>query len=159
VTWDGQDTADVDRAALREHAAVIFQDYLHYCLPARDNIAHAAVIFQDYLHYCLPARDNIALGRHERFHDRDAIRAACDRAGIAEMLARLPDGMDTMLGAQFHGGVDISVGQWQRVALARVFFRDASFVVLDEPAAALDAKAEHELSRGSTSCSPAARCS
>jgi ATP-binding cassette subfamily B protein len=53
--------------------------------------------------------------------------------------------MDTMLGAQFHGAVDISVAQWQRVALARVFFRDASFVVLDEPTAALDAKAEHEL--------------
>jgi ATP-binding cassette subfamily B protein len=124
VTWDGQDSARVDRAALREHAAVIFQDYLHYCLPARDNIA---------------------LGRHERFHDLDGIGAACDRAGIAEMLARLPEGMDTMLGAQFHGGVEISVGQWQRVALARVFFRDAAFVVLDEPTAALDAKAEHEL--------------
>ena len=124
VTWDDQDTTRVDREALREHAAVIFQDYLRYCLPAHDNVA---------------------LGRHERFHDLDSIQAASERAGVAAMLSRLPDGFQTMLGPEFHGGVDLSVGQWQRVALARVFFRDAPFIVLDEPTAALDAKAEHEL--------------
>ncbi|MBV9798100.1 MAG: ABC transporter ATP-binding protein [Solirubrobacterales bacterium] len=124
VTWNGQDTAKIDRGTVRENAAVIFQDYLRYCLPARDNIA---------------------LGRHERFRDLDAIERAAERAGIAEMLGRLPDGLQTMLGPEFHGGVDLSVGQWQRVALARVFFRDAPFIVLDEPTAALDARAEHDL--------------
>jgi ATP-binding cassette subfamily B protein len=64
---------------------------------------------------------------------------------IAESLSRLPTGYDTILGPAFFGGVDLSIGQWQRVALARVFFRDAPFIVLDEPTAALDAKAEHEL--------------
>ncbi len=124
VLWDDVDTAQPDRAALREHAAVIFQDYLRYSLPARDNIA---------------------LGRHERVHDLDAIQTASQRAGIADMISSLPEGFQTMLGPEFHGGVDLSVGQWQRVALARVFFRNAQFVVLDEPTAALDARAEHEL--------------
>src|SRR6185295_6536248 len=89
--------------------------------------------------------DNIALGRHERASDEPAIRAAAEQAGAAADLEALARGYDTQLGPAFVGGVDLSLGQWQKVALARVFFRDAPFVILDEPTAALDARAEHDL--------------
>jgi ATP-binding cassette subfamily B protein len=118
------DSATADRHALRRDVAVVFQDFLRYALPARDNIA---------------------LGRHERYDDEAAIRAAARRSGASEDLASLPSGFDTQLGPVFFGGVDLSLGQWQKVALARVFFRDAPFVILDEPTAALDARAEHDL--------------
>jgi ATP-binding cassette, subfamily B, bacterial len=124
VLWDDVDTAACDRGALRRGAAVIFQDFVRYALPARDNIA---------------------LGRHERFHEEEAIRAAAVRAGADDDVARLPDGYGTLLGPAFAGGTDLSLGQWQRLALARVFFRDAPLVILDEPTAALDARAEARL--------------
>ena len=124
VQWDGVSTADADRDALR---------------------ADAAVIFQDFIRYALPARDNIALGRHERHDDEEAIREAARRAGAHADIERLSRGYDTMLGPPFEGGTDLSQGQWQRLALARVFFRDSPFVILDEPTAALDARAEAEL--------------
>lgn len=124
VRWDGVDLAGVD------------PDQLH---------RRVAVIFQDFVRYHLPARDNIGLGRAEAAGDLDAIRRAARFAGVDEVLAGLSDGYDTMLGPEFEGGTDLSVGQWQRVALARAFFRDAPFVILDEPTAALDPRAEHEL--------------
>jgi hypothetical protein len=95
-----------------------------------------AVIYQDFLHYALPTRDNIGLGRHEHAHDLAAVTAAARQAGAHEFLTRLPDGYDTVLGPEFRHGKDLSVGQWQRVALARAFFRDVPFVILDEPTAA-----------------------
>jgi ATP-binding cassette subfamily B protein len=104
-----------------------------------------AVIFQDFARYLLPARDNVGLGRHEHFDDLDAIVAAAQRAGAHDFIAGLPEGYETMLGREFSGGWDLSIGQWQRVALARAFFRDAPFVILDEPTAALDARAEADL--------------
>jgi ATP-binding cassette subfamily B protein len=124
VLWDGTDLSDVDLDELRHSIAVIFQD------------------FQQYL---LPARENIGLGRHEHIGDLDAIVGAARRAGADEFLASLPDAYETMLGREFSGGYDLSIGQWQRVALARAFFRDAPFVILDEPTAALDARAESRL--------------
>jgi ATP-binding cassette, subfamily B, bacterial len=124
VRWDGIDLAGVD------------PDQLH---------RRVAVIFQDFVRYHLPARDNIGLGRAEASGDLAAIREAARFAGVDEVLSGLPAGYDTMLGPEFEGGTDLSVGQWQRVALARAFFRDAPFVILDEPTAALDPRAEHEL--------------
>jgi ATP-binding cassette, subfamily B, bacterial len=124
VLWDGVDTATVDADGLRRSVAVIFQDFLHYALPARDNIG---------------------MGRHAAAGDLDAIVAAASQAGADEFLAGLPKGYETQLGPEFEGGTELSVGQWQRVALARAFFRDAPFIILDEPTAALDARAEHEL--------------
>jgi ATP-binding cassette, subfamily B, bacterial len=124
VRWDGVDTARADRAALRDGAAVLFQDFVQYVLPARENVG---------------------LGRHERMGDELAIEAASRRAGAHDDLSELPDGYATLLGPQFQGGTDLSVGQWQRVALARAFFRDAPLVVLDEPTSALDARSEHAL--------------
>jgi ATP-binding cassette subfamily B protein len=124
VLWDGVSTAEADREALRRDAAVIFQDFIRYALPARENIA---------------------LGRHERAGDEAAILDAARRTGAHQDVERLPRGYDTLLGPAFEGGTDLSLGQWQRLALARVFFRDAPFVILDEPTAALDARAEAQL--------------
>lgn len=124
IRWDGVDVLDVDREELRESIAVIFQDFERYRLRAYDNIA---------------------LGRHERAADRDAVEDAAVSAGAHDLLSRLPRGYETILGKEFRRGVDLSVGEWQRVALARALFRDASFVILDEPAAALDARAEARL--------------
>jgi len=107
--------------------------------------ADVAVLFQDFLRYALPARDSVALGRHERYEDEAAILAAARAAGAHDDLAALPRGYETQLGPAFLGGIDLSIGQWQKIALARAFFRDASFVILDEPTAALDPRAEHDL--------------
>ena len=96
-------------------------------------------MFQDFIRYALSAGDNIALGRHERAGDTEAIVRAAEQAGADRDLSGLPEG------PAFIDGTDLSTGQWQRVALARAFFRNAPLVILDEPTAALDAKAEHEL--------------
>jgi ATP-binding cassette subfamily B protein len=124
VLWDAVDTATVDPAELRRSVAVIFQDFLHYSLPAAENIG---------------------MGRHQRIGDTAAIRGAAVHAGADSFLAELPKGYETVLGPEFEGGKELSIGQWQRVALARAFFRDAPFIILDEPTAALDARAEYEL--------------
>jgi ATP-binding cassette subfamily B protein len=124
IRWDAVDLADVDADELRDGIAVIFQDFERYLLPARENIG---------------------LGRNEQIADLDAIRAASERADADRFLADLPEGYETMLGREFAGGYDLSIGQWQRVALARAFFRNAPFVILDEPTAALDARAESQL--------------
>jgi ATP-binding cassette, subfamily B, bacterial len=126
IRWDGVDTATIDPAALRRQVAVIFQDFGRFHLTARENVG---------------------LGRPEAVHDLDAIRAAAEEAGADDRLVALPNGYETILGPEFIGGTDLSVGEWQRVALARALFRDAPFVILDEPTAALDPRAEHELFR------------
>jgi ATP-binding cassette subfamily B protein len=111
---------------------------------ARDE---TTVIFQDFLQYYLSAADNIALGRVEREPSPEAIDAAARQARADRFLAQLPDGYSTRLGRQFEDGHELSIGQWQRLALARAFFRGGGFLVLDEPTASLDPKAEHELFR------------
>lgn len=107
--------------------------------------SRVAVLFQDFVHYFLSARENISFGRWERTDDLEAVKTAARRAGADRFLEQLPGGYDTFLGPQFFGGSDISGGQWQRVALARAFFRDSELVILDEPTAALDARSEAEL--------------
>ncbi len=124
ICWDGVDLASVDPSAVRDHVAVIFQDFVRYQFSARDNIA---------------------LGRHTRFDDDEAAVAAARRASADGFLEALPRGYATRLGAQYWGGSDLSLGQWQRVALARAFFRDAPLLILDEPTASLDARTETEL--------------
>jgi ATP-binding cassette subfamily B protein len=104
-----------------------------------------AVIFQDFVRYLLTAGENVGVGRHERAGDAAAVEDAATRAGADRFVGRLPQGYDTLLGREFVGGYDLSVGQWQLLALARAFFRDASLVILDEPTAALDARAESQL--------------
>lgn len=105
----------------------------------------SAVLFQDFTRYKLPAADNIGLGRTDRIDDHQAVAQAARRAEADQFLSALADGYNTVLSTEFTGGADLSLGQWQRVALARVHFRDAPFIVLDEPSAALDPSAEAEL--------------
>ena len=108
----------------------------------------ASAVFQDYVRFEITARDNIIFGDLERRDDRPAMELAAAKSGAAEMIATLPGGFDTMLGRAFdETGQDISSGQWQRLASARAYFRDASVLVLDEPTAALDARAEVDVYR------------
>lgn len=110
-----------------------------------------AAIFQDFVHYELPARDNISFGAVEALHTPDAdqrIASAARRAGADEVLASLPNGLATPLSRRFAGGVDLSGGQWQRIALARAMTAveaGARVLVLDEPTAHLDVRAEADL--------------
>ena len=109
-------------------------------LPAADVRASVTVIFQDFVRYQMTLRDNITISAASGDESTAASSAGLDRTVLA-----LPDGMDTMLGRDLDEGVDLSGGQWQRVALARALYRDTPLIVLDEPAAALDPRAEHEL--------------
>jgi ABC-type multidrug transport system fused ATPase/permease subunit len=101
-------------------------------------------VFQDYVSYQLTAKDNIAFGDVCAGETRDRLDLAVRDAGIEDLIASLGDGYDTWLGRQF-GERDLSGGQWQRIALARAFFRNADLLILDEPTAALDPKAEQAL--------------
>jgi ATP-binding cassette subfamily B protein len=103
------------------------------------------VLFQDYVSYQFSARENIGIGRVERLDDTSAIAAAASKSGAATVIEGLPQGYDTVLGKWFDGGVNLSGGEWQKVALGRAFMREAQILILDEPSAALDARAEYEL--------------
>lgn len=134
VLWDGVDLRDMDPAQLRERIGAVFQDFMRYDLTAAENIA---------------------LGDPTAMHDRDRIRAAAERAGVHGPVSRLPRGYDTLLSRTFtdgtaggdpETGVELSGGQWQRLAIARAFLRDQrDLMILDEPSAGLDAVAEHEV--------------
>lgn len=104
-----------------------------------------SVTFQDYLHYMEPAWENIWLGDVTQPPDLGRIEAAARRSGADAVIQRLPDGYDTYLGSMFGSGKELSTGEWQKVALARAFFREASIVVLDEPTSSLDPLAEAAL--------------
>ncbi len=103
-----------------------------------------SVIFQDFSRYFLTAKENIALG-NQSFHDSDKVQDAARQAGADDFIQHLPYGYDTILGKWFDGGQELSVGEWQKVALARAFFRNSPILVLDEPTSAMDAKAEAQL--------------
>ncbi|MFB4313077.1 ABC transporter ATP-binding protein [Actinomadura sp. 21ATH] len=105
----------------------------------------SAVVFQDFLRYKLTAADNIAFGRPGEPAGDDGVRDAARMAGADGFVRRLPDGYGTVLSKEFSGGEDLSGGQWQKLAIARAFYRNAPFVILDEPTAALDPEAEEEL--------------
>jgi ATP-binding cassette subfamily B protein len=120
IRWDGVPLTGPRRTAARRHVCVVLQDFVRYEMPAYDNVV---------------------LG-HPRGDER--LDTALAESG-ADYLRALPDGLETMLSKEYRGGQDLSAGQWQRVALARAFHRDSPIIVLDEPASALDAKAEHDL--------------
>jgi ATP-binding cassette subfamily B protein len=104
-----------------------------------------AIIFQDYAHYQLTARENIWLGNTALPPDHERVIAAARRSGADEVINALPHGYDTVLGKWFKDGEELSIGEWQKVALARAFMRDAQIIVLDEPTSSMDAKAEYEV--------------
>jgi ABC-type multidrug transport system fused ATPase/permease subunit len=107
-----------------------------------------AVLFQDFIRYQLPVRDNIALGAPELGGDFDRLQLAAAKAGALELIESLPHGWDTVLSPEYQNGVDLSGGQWQKIALARAMFAveaGARLLILDEPTAALDVRAEAAL--------------
>lgn len=104
-----------------------------------------SVIFQDYAKYSLTARENIWLGNVDCPPDDDRIIAAARRAGADDAIDTLPLGYDNLLGKRFETGEELSIGQWQKVSIARAFLRDSQTIVLDEPTSALDPKAEYEV--------------
>ena len=101
-----------------------------------------SIIFQDYGQYQMTARENIGLSRTDKLEEDAAIQRAGEKSGAAEVVDDLPEGYETMLGRLFPGGRQLSGGQWQRLALGRLYFRPASVQIFDEPTAALDAIAE-----------------
>jgi ATP-binding cassette subfamily B protein len=101
-----------------------------------------SIIFQDYGQYQMTARENIGLSRTDKLAETAAIERASEKSGAVEVVNDLPERYDTMLGRLFPGGRQLSGGQWQRLALGRLYFRPASVQIFDEPTAALDAIAE-----------------
>lgn len=124
ITLDGADFHDFDVKELRREIAVIFQDYVHYPLTVRENIW---------------------VGNTSLNPDDERVRAAAQFSAADAFISNLPEGYDTRLGKHFGGGVEISIGEWQKVALARAFLRDAQMIILDEPTSALSPQSEYEV--------------
>jgi len=110
-----------------------------------DLYREIGVIFQDFMRYEMTARENIAVGKIEELEDLRALEAAAQKSLANEVIARLAGHYDQMLGRRFEGGVDLSGGEWQKLALARAYLRDAQLLILDEPTAALDARSEYQV--------------
>jgi ATP-binding cassette, subfamily B, bacterial len=126
ITIDGIDLRDFDPGELRSHVGVIFQDYVKYQLTAGENIG---------------------FGRIEAIEDTGRIERSAVEAGADVVIGALPQGYDTPLGRWFQDGQELSIGQWQKVALARAFMRDADLLILDEPTSSLDVRSEYEVFR------------
>jgi ATP-binding cassette, subfamily B, bacterial len=110
--------------------------------------AQVGVIFQDYVNYYMTAQENIGVGRVDKIESRELVISAARKSGASAVIEKLPQGYDTMLGRWFKDLKDstqLSGGEWQKIALARAFMRDARILVLDEPTSALDAQAEYEV--------------
>ena len=126
ITLDGIDLRQMDTAALRREIAVVPQDYVHYCLTAKENIW---------------------VGSADLPMDDERIVSAARCSGADGVIARLKHGYDTALGNLFGDGQQLSIGEWQKIALARAFVRDAQIIILDEPTSSLDPNSEYEFSR------------
>jgi ATP-binding cassette subfamily B protein len=124
ILLDGTDLREYDVDSLRRNVGVIFQDFVRY----------------DFL-----LKENIAVGNIGAREDATRIRTAAQRSLADTVAARLTGRYDQMLGRRFENGVELSGGEWQKVALARAYMRDAQLLILDEPTAALDARAEYEV--------------
>jgi ATP-binding cassette subfamily B protein len=124
ILLDGRDLRDYDLEEFRSQVGVVFQDFVRF-------------------HFT--AAENIAMGRVDAAGDRDRIQQAADRSLADAIIARLPLGFEQPLGRRFSGGVDLSGGEWQKIAIARAYMRDAAVLVLDEPTSALDARSEYEV--------------
>ncbi len=110
-----------------------------------DLYSEIGVIFQDFMRYEMTARENIAVGRIELINELDLLKQSAQKSMADDVVAKLGSGYEQMLGRRFDGGVDLSGGEWQKVALARAYLRDAQLLILDEPTSALDARSEYEV--------------
>ena len=124
ILLDGVDLREYDVASLR---------------------AEIGVIFQDYMRYDMLVRENIGFGRIDELDNQPRVESAAHKSLAEPLIAGLSRGYDQMLGRRFDNGVDLSAGQWQKIALARAYMRDAQVLILDEPTASLDARAEYEV--------------
>ncbi|RAK65746.1 ABC transporter ATP-binding protein [Hymenobacter edaphi] len=124
ILLDGHDLREYDPAELRQEIGVIFQDFVRFQLPAGQNLA---------------------VGRIEEKNNQPRIEQAAQQSLADSVIAKLPQGYEQMIGRRFNGGVDLSGGEWQKIALGRAYMRDAQLLILDEPTAALDARAEYEV--------------
>jgi len=124
ILLDGHDLREYDPAELRQEIGVIFQDFVRFQLPAGQNLA---------------------VGRIEERQNQPRIEQAAHQSLADSVIAKLPLGYDQMIGRRFNGGVDLSGGEWQKIALGRAYMREAQLLILDEPTAALDARAEYEV--------------
>jgi ATP-binding cassette subfamily B protein len=110
-----------------------------------DLYREIGVIFQDFMRYEMTARENIAVGRIELIDNLPLLQQSAQKSMADEVVGKLSSGYEQMLGRRFDGGVDLSGGEWQKVALARAYLRDAQVLILDEPTSALDARSEYEV--------------
>ena len=124
ILLDGHDLREYDPAELRQEIGVIFQDFVRFQLPAGQNLA---------------------VGRISERNNQTRIEDAAHQSLADTVIAKLPLGYEQMIGRRFNGGVDLSGGEWQKIALGRAYMRDAQLLILDEPTAALDARAEYEV--------------
>jgi ATP-binding cassette subfamily B protein len=139
ILLDGRDLREYDLASVRQAVGVIFQDFVRFDMRFDENIAVGEIdSAREYL-------DQASQGADESAEPHPAVASAAERSLAASLLPRLPGGYRQMLGRRFEQGVDLSGGEWQKVALARAYMRDAQLLILDEPTAALDARAEYEV--------------
>lgn len=124
ILLDGRDLREYDLAELQHHIGVIFQDYIRLMMTAQANIA---------------------VGDIDEINNLDRIATATERSLAASLIQRFPDGLKQVLGRHFSGGTELSGGEWQKIALARAYMRDSELLILDEPTASLDARAEYEV--------------
>ncbi len=124
VTYGGVQLCDIDLASLRDRIAVVAQNFTHWPFSAKQNVT---------------------IGRHDHPEANAGLAAATGAVGADEVFAGLPKGADTLLDPTYRGGVELSGGQWQRIAVARGLYRDAPLLICDEPTAALDARTEHAI--------------
>jgi ATP-binding cassette subfamily B protein len=124
ITLDGVDLKEYNPQQLRESVGIIFQDYIRFQMKANENIA---------------------VGKIDQVDNNALIEQAAQKSLADTVIETLPEKYTQMLGKRFGKGVDLSGGQWQKIALARAYMRDAQLLILDEPTAALDARAEHEV--------------
>ena len=110
-----------------------------------DLYREIGVIFQDFMRYEMTARENIAVGKIEQIDNLPLVEQSAQKSMAEDVVAKLPSGYEQMLGRRFDGGVDLSGGEWQKIALARAYLRDAQVLILDEPTSALDARSEYEV--------------